>query len=175
MDEADPVAEALAQALEALGGVGEVPGALGLGFLDQRADPVDELAGGQRASDRLRHLAETAHRHRAGVDRLPAGRLFPQFGNIHVAEIGQHQRARDRRRAQHQHVDGVAFGGQRQPFAHAEAMLLVDHRERQRLVDHVVLDQGMGADQKIDLAFGKPRQQVAALLALFAAGEDRDP
>ena len=163
------------QALEALGGVGEVVGALGLGFLDQRADPVDELAGGQRAADGFHHLVETAHRHRAGVDRLPSGRLFAQFGNVHVAEIGQHQRARDRRRAQHQHVDGLALGGQRQAFAHAEAMLLVDHRERERLEDHVVLDQRMGADQKIDLAGRKPRQDIAALLALFAAGEDRDP
>ena len=44
VDEADAVAEALLQALEALGRVGEMIGAFGLGFLDQRANPVDQLA-----------------------------------------------------------------------------------------------------------------------------------
>ena len=176
VDQADAVAETLlAGSRSAAVGVGEMLGALGLGFLDQRADPVDQLAGCQRAADRVDHLVEAAHGHRAGIDRLPSRRLFAQFRDIHVAEIGQHQRARDRRRAQHQHVDGLALGGQRQPLAHAEAMLLVDHGERQRLEDDVVLDQRMGADQQIDLAVGKPRQQFAPLLALFAAGEDRDP
>ena len=66
------------------------------------------------------------------------------------------------------------FDGQRQPLAHAEAMLLVDHGQRQRLEDDVVLDQRVGADQKIDLAGFEPRQDIAPLLALFAAGEDRD-
>ena len=53
-------------------------------------------------------------------------------------------------------------------------MLLVDHGQRQRLEDHVVLDQRMGADQEIDLAGLEPRQQFAPLLAFFAAGQDRD-
>ncbi len=54
-------------------------------------------------------------------------------------------------------------------------MLLVDHGERERLEDHVILDQRVGADQEIDLAVRQPRQQFAPLLALFAAGEDRNP
>jgi len=33
----------------------------------------------------------------------------------------------------------------------------------------------MGADQKIDLAGRKPRQDIAAFLAFFAPGENRDP
>ena len=148
--------------------------AFGLGFLDQRTDPVDQLAGLQRAADGVHHLVEPAVRHRAGIDRLAAGRLFAQFGDVHVAEVSQHQRARDRRRAQHQHIDGLALVGEREPFAHAEAVLFVDHGERQRLEDHVVLDQRMGADQQIDLAGFEPRQDLAPLLALLAAGQDRD-
>ncbi len=54
-------------------------------------------------------------------------------------------------------------------------MLLVDHGQRQRPEHDVVLDQRMGADQEIDLAGRKPRQQVAPLLALFAAGENSHP
>ena len=129
----------------------------------------------KRAADRAHHFFETAVRHRAGIDRLAPGRLLAQFRDVHVAEIGQHQRARDRRRAQHQHVDRLALGGQREPLAHAKAMLLVDHGQRQRLEDDVVLDQRVGADQHIDLAGLEPRQNIAPLLALFAAGEDRDP
>ncbi len=152
MHEADAIAETLLQALKTLGRIGEMLDTLRFGFLDQRADPVHPLAGLKRAADAIDHLAESAVRHRAGIDRLAAGRLFAQFRDIHVAEISQHQRARDRRRAQHQHIDGVAFCGQRQPFAHPETMLLVDHRQRQRFEDHIVLDQRMRADQKIDLA-----------------------
>ena len=175
VDEADLVAEALLQALETLGRIGEMIGAFGFGFLDQRTDPVDQLARRQRAADRIDHVLEPAVRHGAGIDRLAAGRLLAQFGDVHVAEIGQHQRARDRRGAEHQHVDGFALRGQRQPLAHAEAMLLVDDGERQRLEHDVVLDQRMGADQKIDLAGFELRQELAPLLALLAAGEDRDP
>ena len=54
MDETDAVAEALLQALEPFGGVGQMFGAFGLGFVDQRADPVDPLAGVERAADRRR-------------------------------------------------------------------------------------------------------------------------
>ena len=54
-------------------------------------------------------------------------------------------------------------------------MLFVDHGQRQRLEDHVVLDQRVGADQEIDLAGLQPRQDLAPLLALLAAGQDRHP
>jgi len=117
---------------------------------------------------------DAARGHRAGIDRLPSRGFFAQFRDVHVAEIGQHQRARDRRRAQHQHIDGIAFRSEGQTFAHAEAMLLVDHGQRQRLEHDVVLDQRMGADQEIDLAGHEPAQDIAALLALLPSGEDRD-
>ena len=44
VDEAYFVAETLLQAFEAFGRVGEVADALGFGFLDQRTNPVDQLA-----------------------------------------------------------------------------------------------------------------------------------
>ena len=82
-------------AKRSLGG-GEVDG---LAFLDQRTDPVDVRAAvherGRRASTTSSMRVE---RHGAGVDRLAPGRLLAQRGDIHVAEIGEHQRARDRRR-----------------------------------------------------------------------------
>ena len=53
-------------------------------------------------------------------------------------------------------------------------MLLVDDRERERLVDDVVLDDRVRADQQVDLARGKTGEDVLPLLALLAAGEDRN-
>ena len=41
---------------------------------------------------------------------------------------------------------------------HAEAMLLVDDREREVLERDVLLEQRMGADQEIDFAVGEPRE-----------------
>ena len=152
VDETNLVAEALPQLFKPFRRVGEMLGTFGFGFLHQRADPVDQLAGLQRAADAIRHLVEAAHRNGAGIDRLATGRFFAQLGDVHVAKVCEHQRARDRRRAQHQHIDRFALVGQREPFAYAEAMLFVDHGQRQRLEDHVVLDQRMRSDQKIDLA-----------------------
>jgi len=172
MHKANLVAEPRLEAFEARFGVGEIDR---LGFLHQRADPVDKFSGRQRPADGVHDFAETAIRHRAGIDRLPSRRLLAQLRDVHVAEISQHQRARDRRGTQHQHIDATAFGGQRQALAHAKTMLLVDHGERQCLEHHVILDQRVGTDQEIDLATRQPRQDIAPLLALFASGEDRDP
>ena len=120
------------------------------------------------------HFVETVERDGAGVDRLPAGRLLAQLGNFHVAEVGEHQRARDRRRGQHQHVHGLALAGERKPLVHAEAMLLVDDGEREIAECDLVLEQRVGADQQIDLAECEAVERVGALLAAFAAGQDRD-
>ena len=133
-------------------GRGEVDG---LGFLDQRAYPIDPAAVLERARDRVDHLRKPLQRQRAGVDLLPAGRLFAQLRYVHVAEIRQHQRARDRRRREHQKIDGFAFARQRQPLMHAEAVLLVDDGQRQIAERDIVLEQSVGADDQIDLAGGE--------------------
>ena len=146
----------------------------GLGLLDQRADPVDALAFVERAAHGGDHLVEAVERHGAGVDRLAAGGLLPQLRDFHVAEVGEHQRARDRRCGQHQHVDGLALARQREPLVHAEAVLLVDDGERQVAERDVVLEQRVGADQQVELADGEPLQRLVALLAALAAGQDGD-
>src|SRR5439155_11328471 len=69
VNEPDTVAETLLQTQETFRRIGEVLGALGLGFLDQRTDPVDQLAGVKRAADAVRDLVEAAHRYRAGFNR----------------------------------------------------------------------------------------------------------
>ena len=66
------------------------------------------------------------------------------------------------------------FSRQRQALMHAEAMLLVDDGEREIVECDVVLKQRVGADQEIDLAVREPRENVVALLAALAAGQDGD-
>ena len=170
--EVDLVAEALAQLLVTLFGGGQI--AL-FGFLDQRADPVGAAAVRQwRGRPRPPLPSRRAERNGAGVDRLAAGRLLAQFGNVHVAEIGQHQRARDRRRGEHQHVDRLALLRQRQPLVHAEAVLLVDDGQREIVEDDVLLKQRMGADHDVDVAEREAIENGLALAAALAAGEDGD-
>ena len=172
MHEVHGVVEMLLQLGEALFGGGEIAD-LGLG--DQRAHPVDPLAALERATDRLDHLVDARERQRAGIDRLAAGGLLAQLRDVHVAEISEHQRARDRRCGQHQHIDGLALAREREALVHAEAMLLVHDRERQIAEFDFVLEQRMRADQQVDITGFKARQDVGALLAALTAGEDRDP
>ena len=110
------------------------------GFLDQRADPIDAAAFVERARHGLDHVVEALERNGAGIDLLPAGRLLAQFRDVHVAEIGEHQRARDRRRGQHQQIDRLALFGEREPLMHAEAMLLVDDRQSEIAKRHFILE-----------------------------------
>ena len=145
-----------------------------LGILHQRADPIGALARLQRAADRVLDFFHARQRNGAGVDRLAAGRLLAQFRDVHVAEISQHQRARDRRGGEHQHVDRLALLRQRQPLMHAEAVLLVDDREREIAERDILLEQRMGADQQIDVAEREPVENFLALAAALAPGEDGD-
>ena len=47
------------------------------------------------------------------------------------------------------------FFGQRQALMHAEAMLLVDHRQREVAKLHILLEQRMGADEDVRIASGE--------------------
>ena len=100
------------------------------------------------------------------LDRLAAGRLFGELRDVHVAEGGQHQRARDRRRGHHQHVGRVALGGERQALVHAEAVLLVDDGQRQVVEVDAFLEQRMRADDDVDRAAGEAVEDLVALAAL---------
>src|SRR5674476_605 len=142
--------------------------------IDTRTIPLSRIEEVEDAAGRVLDLLDARQRNRAGVDRLAAGRLLAQFGDVHVAEISQHQRARDRRGGEHQHVDRLALLRQRQPLMHAEAMLLVDNGERQIVERDILLEQRVGADQEIDVAERQPVENSLAFAAALAAGEDGD-
>ena len=71
-----------------------------------------------------------------------------------VAEAGERhvQRARDRRRAQRQHVDLEPERPQQLLLRDAEALLLVEDDEAELLRDHVAGQDAVRADQNLDLA-----------------------
>ena len=131
-----------------------------LGFLDQRADPIGLGAVRRRGADALDHLVEAVERQGARLDRPPAGRLLGELRDVHVAVVGEHERARDRRRGHDQHVGGAALGGERQALVDAEAMLLVDDDQGEVAEVDALLEERVGADEEVDRAAGE-------------AGEDR--
>ncbi len=142
--------------------------------LDQRIDDVG-LAP-------LRHLG--AHQPvdvvapRRGLDgganRLAARRAIAHHRDVHVATGGQRERPRNRRRGHQQDVGVQALVGQRAALQHAEAVLLVDHDQRQRLEGDVVLDQGVRSDDELHLPGGDLGQQPAPPGLAEPAGEQRD-
>ena len=64
-----------------------------------------------------------------------------------------------------------ALGVERGALAHAEAVLLVDHRQRQRPEAHLGLDQRVRADDQGELAAGELAQQVGPPARRGRAGE----
>ncbi len=60
---------------------------------------------------------------------------------------------------------------QRGPLLHAEAVLLVDHRQRQVLELHAGLDQRVSADDDVDAAILQPGEDLFSFLPGDAAGE----
>ena len=171
VDETDLRAEKLAQIVGAVLRGGEVAV---LAALDQRADPIDPRPGADGPRQTGDHFVDALDIDRARVDLLAPRRLFPQRGQFHVAEIGQGERARDRRRGHRQHVYGFALFAEREPLMHPEAVLLVDHGEAQPREGDVVLHQSVGADHDVQRAAREPFQRRAALGRLVAPRHQRD-
>ena len=169
--EADGVAEYGAKRFSALFGRGDVER---LALIDQRTNPVGARAGGQSLREASHHLVEPFDRQDARIDRLAPRRLLAQSGDIHVAEIGEHERTRDRRRRHHEKVDRLALGGEGQALADAEPMLLVDHREPEIGEGHAFLKQRMRADSDVDRSFRQCGERGAASGRLVASGHERD-
>src|SRR3546814_4829681 len=116
--------------------------------------------------------SDLVERDRAGVDRPAPQRLLGQPGDVEIA-IGRHQqRARDRRRRHHQGVDSLALAAEAHTLVHAEAMLLVDHRQREVAELDTFLEQRVGPDEDAGTALGDPPDHGREGLALVPAGQD---
>ncbi len=126
MNEADPVAEELAQHLGALFGRRQF--AL-VAFLDQRADPVELVAFLDRLAGTRDDVVEPLERNGDRGDRLAAGRLPVKARDVHVAEGGEHEGARDGGGGHDEKVGRAALARQAEALVDAEAMLLVHHHQ----------------------------------------------
>ena len=120
----------------------------------------------ERHLDQL--LVVLAHRR---ADRAAA--LGRRLDDRDVAHAGERhvQRARDRRRAQRQHVDLEAERLQELLLLDAEALLLVEDDEAELLRDHVAAQHAVRADEHVDLALGEVGEH---LLHLASARRKRE-
>ncbi|MPN11872.1 hypothetical protein SDC9_159180 [bioreactor metagenome] len=81
----------------------------------------------------------------------------------------QAERTRDGGGGQGQDVDLAAQGFQRFFLTHTETVLLVDDDQPQTLEHHVLLQQAMGADDDVHLAFAQMLQCLGLFLGGFEA------
>ena len=128
----------------------------------------------KRPRDRAGHLVGAVERHGAGVDRLPPRRLVEQPRHVEIAIGGQHQGARDRGGAHQQRVGVVALGAEGEALLDPEAVLLVDHRQREIAKRDIRLHQRMRADDDRGQPGGEARQHRVARPPLLAPGQQAD-
>ena len=152
VNEPDLVAKKLPQHFGALSCCGDVEVFV---FIDQRTHPVDAGAVADGAANAVDHFVNALQRNGARVYGRAARRLFAQDRHVHVAEICQHERARDGRGCHDQYINGGAFFTQRQTLMHAKAMLFVDNGEPEIGERDAFLKKRMGADNDVDIPGGK--------------------
>ena len=85
------------------------------------------------------------------------------------------QRARDRRRAQGEHVHLEAQRAQQLLLSDAEALLLVEDHETELLRDHVAAQDPVRPDQDVDLPLLEVGEHLLDLLRRPEAGHHLDP
>src|SRR6266550_2256056 len=95
-----------------------------------------------------------------GADLLPSGGQLVQHGQVEIPVDRLGQRPRDRRGGREQEMRIDALLAQRRPLPHAEAVLLVDHRESELLERDAFDDEGVRADDDVERAGLEPREDV---------------
>ena len=131
---------------------------------DKRADHVHLLAARQRLARRIVSPALIGLRHDV---RGAAGRVVGtvlDVGQRHIAEHRQRERTGNGRGRQVERIGGFALGKERRALLHAEALLLVDDRERETLEANIGLEQRVRADEHADAAVGCAFKQAGSLV-----------
>ncbi|SVJ66326.1 Uncharacterised protein [Klebsiella pneumoniae] len=132
---------------------GEVAGALldGLHFVVQ----VVHLAAAQQFAEQRFLDHRVLLLHDEGAHRQAARRRRGDDGQVAHAGDGHVQGPRDRRGGEGEDVHFAAQGLELLLLAHPEAVFLVDHDQPQVGELHVFLEQLVGPDEDVDLAFGQ--------------------
>ena len=123
-----------------------------LGFVDQRTHPIGLPAREAGRADAHHDLVAARLGKRHGGHRRAAGRQLVDHRYVEIRVGGHRERARYGRRGHDQLMRLApvvgAFLAQRQALMHAEAVLLVDDRERERGELHALLKQRVRADDE---------------------------
>ena len=123
------------------------------------------------------HLVAARIVHHLGDDGRAPRRQLVDGGHLQIGVVAHGQRAGDGGGRHHQQVRlQPALNHLRpesQALRHAKAVLLVDDGQRQVFELHLVLNDGVRADDQPRLAAGDQRQHLAPLFGLLAAGEPR--
>ena len=113
-------------------------------------------------------------RHAVRGDAGASGGKLANHGDVEVAKGRHRHGARDGRGREHQCVrDVLRLSVQQVPLLHTEAMLLVDHHEAKVEKLHVVLQQGVGADDDARLTGGRAQERRALLCHRQLSGDER--
>ena len=136
-------------------------------LVDHRHHDVRLLAGGETPGDLAIHLVCRRELADLRRHRLAARRHCPNGRDVQVAENRQRQRPGDGGGGHDEHVRQgplvVSLAPQRRPLVHTEAVLLVDDGQGEALEAHVLGEQGVGADEQVDLAGLETLDHHAAL------------
>ena len=100
------------------------------GFFDDRADPIGLTPFRARGANAFDHFVAPSVRDGDRRHRRAAGRKFIDRRDIQIGVRGHRQRARNRRRGEHElmrhAIAAAAFVAQQKPLVYAEAVLLID-------------------------------------------------
>ena len=181
VDQADhPAGQRVAELAVRLGGVLQVER---LRLLDQRADPVDLPAARHLVADPVDHLVALAVGEEPRHDRRAARRQLVDRADVEVGEQRHRQRARNRRRAHHQHVrlERIASPSFSASLPRNARRCVTPKRccsstiaRPSRAKRDLLLDHRVGADDQRGLARGHLLEHLRARLALAAAGQPGD-
>ena len=171
VDEGDP--DVGQQGLQLFGGCGSVFAFEGVGFFDERADPVGlppvAAVGTDAGDDGVAFLVCDD----VGLDGAAAGGQGVNDGEIEFAVEAHGEGARDGGGGEDELVRGVVGGFflQLQALVHAEAVLFVDDDEGEAGVGDVFLEDGVGADDELGAAVGDGGERGAFFGTCHFAGE----
>ena len=119
----------------------------------------------------MHHLVQPVEIDQPRVDGFAARRFLIKDRDIHIAEIGEDERARYRCRRHHQQVRRTTLAAEGEALVHAEAVLLIHHGQRQIGKGHIILKQRVGAHGNVDGAIGQTGEHGGALGRFGAAGQ----
>ncbi len=144
-------------------------------LFNQRANPVSLTAFTAGALHASNDFSASAIGNRYRGNRHAARRQLINGGGIEIG-IGRHrQRARNGRGGHDQLMRMkallFAFFPQRQPLMHAKAVLFINDHQRQAVELHLFLENGVGADDHIDLAAGDQFLLCQPRFALLLTGQ----